>query len=45
MIASAYSYLANDESGLMTGSVIDFDQQVTGAGDAPSHPLRRLPDP
>jgi len=43
-VARAVVYLASDESGLMTGSVIDFDQQVVGAGDAPSHPLRRLPD-
>jgi NAD(P)-dependent dehydrogenase (short-subunit alcohol dehydrogenase family) len=43
-VARAVVYLASDESGLMTGSVIDFDQQVIGAGDAPSHPLRRLPD-
>ena len=43
-VARAAAYLASDESGLMTGSVIDFDQQVVGAGDAPSHPLRRLPD-
>jgi len=43
-VARSVVYLASDESGLMTGSVIDFDQQVIGAGDAPSHPLRRLPD-
>jgi NAD(P)-dependent dehydrogenase (short-subunit alcohol dehydrogenase family) len=43
-VARAVVYLASEESGLMTGSVIDFDQQVMGAGDAPSHPLRRLPD-
>lgn len=43
-VARACLYLASDESGLMTGSVIDFDQQVIGAGDAPAHPLRRLPD-
>ena len=43
-VARAVAYLASDESGLMTGSVIDFDQQVLGAGDAPSHPLGRLPD-
>jgi hypothetical protein len=28
----------------MTGAVIDFDQQVIGAGDTAVHPLRRLPD-
>ena len=44
-VARACVYLASEESGLMTGSVIDFDQQVVGAGDTPSHPTRRLPDP
>jgi NAD(P)-dependent dehydrogenase (short-subunit alcohol dehydrogenase family) len=44
-VARAAAYLASEESGLMTGSVIDFDQQVVGAGDTPSHPRRRLPDP
>lgn len=44
-VARAVLYLASGESGLMTGSVIDFDQQVIGAGDAPSHPRHRLPDP
>jgi NAD(P)-dependent dehydrogenase (short-subunit alcohol dehydrogenase family) len=44
-VARAVAYLASDESGLMTGSVIDFDQQVVGAGDAPSHPLGRLAEP
>lgn len=43
-VARAVAYLASDESGLMTGSVIDFDQQVVGAGDRPNHPERRLPD-
>lgn len=43
-VARAVAYLASDESGLMTGSVIDFDQQIIGAGDSPSHPHRRLPD-
>jgi NAD(P)-dependent dehydrogenase (short-subunit alcohol dehydrogenase family) len=42
--ARAVLFMASDESGLMTGAVIDFDQQVAGVGDAPSHPLGRLPD-
>lgn len=33
--ARAIAYLASDESGLMTGAVLDFDQSVPGAGDAP----------
>jgi NAD(P)-dependent dehydrogenase (short-subunit alcohol dehydrogenase family) len=31
-VARAIAYLASDESGLMTGSIIDFDQSVAGAG-------------
>jgi NAD(P)-dependent dehydrogenase (short-subunit alcohol dehydrogenase family) len=34
-VARAIAYLASDESGLMTGSVIDFDQKVRG----PHEPL------
>ena len=33
--AKAIAYLASDESGLMTGALIDFDQSVIGGGDAP----------
>ncbi len=33
-VARAVAFLASAESGLMTGSIIDFDQQVLGAGDA-----------
>jgi NAD(P)-dependent dehydrogenase (short-subunit alcohol dehydrogenase family) len=41
-VARTVAFLASDESGLMTGSIIDFDQQIMGAGDAPSHPVQRL---
>ncbi|MEM8925609.1 MAG: SDR family oxidoreductase [Actinomycetota bacterium] len=34
-LARTLCHLASDESGMMTGAVIDFDQTVTGAGDAP----------
>jgi NAD(P)-dependent dehydrogenase (short-subunit alcohol dehydrogenase family) len=44
-VARAVAYLASEESGLITGSVIDFDQQVIGAGDAPARSGGRLPDP
>jgi NAD(P)-dependent dehydrogenase (short-subunit alcohol dehydrogenase family) len=37
-VARAVAYLSSDESGLMTGSVIDFDQQVIGAGNSPAVP-------
>jgi NAD(P)-dependent dehydrogenase (short-subunit alcohol dehydrogenase family) len=37
-VARACAYLASSESGLMTGSNIDFDQNVIGAGDPPLEP-------
>lgn len=37
-VARACAYLSSDESGLMTGSIIDFDQQVLGAGNTPAEP-------
>ncbi len=37
--ARAICFLASTESGLMTGSVIDFDQSVQGGGDAPKPDL------
>jgi NAD(P)-dependent dehydrogenase (short-subunit alcohol dehydrogenase family) len=33
-VARAVAYLASEESGMMTGSIIDFDQQVLGTGNA-----------
>ncbi|MDW6025572.1 SDR family oxidoreductase [Mesorhizobium sp. BAC0120] len=33
-VARAVAFLASAESGLMTGSIIDFDQQVLGAADS-----------
>ncbi len=43
-VARAVAYLASDESGLMTGSNIDFDQQVLGSAESASHPSGSLPD-
>jgi NAD(P)-dependent dehydrogenase (short-subunit alcohol dehydrogenase family) len=37
-VARAVAFLASAESGLMTGSIIDFDQQVLGAGDSTTPP-------
>ena len=34
-IAAAIAFLASPESGVVTGSVIDYDQSVVGAGNAP----------
>jgi NAD(P)-dependent dehydrogenase (short-subunit alcohol dehydrogenase family) len=33
--ARAICYLLSDESGMMTGASLDFDQSVVGAGDSP----------
>ena len=37
-VARAVAYLSSEESGLMTGSIIDFDQQVLGAANATAEP-------
>jgi NAD(P)-dependent dehydrogenase (short-subunit alcohol dehydrogenase family) len=37
-VARACAYLSSDESGLMTGSNIDFDQNVVGTADPPIEP-------
>ena len=37
-VARAIAYLASDESGVITGAVIDFDQSVSGAGPQPVAP-------
>jgi len=42
-VARAIAFLASDESGLMTGSLIDFDQVVLGAYDQSPQPSP--PDP
>jgi len=43
-VARGIAFLASDESGLMTGSIVDFDQQVLGAADSAPHPGARLAD-
>jgi NAD(P)-dependent dehydrogenase (short-subunit alcohol dehydrogenase family) len=42
-VARAVAYLSSAESMPMSGSIIDFDQSVQGAGDPP-RPMERLPD-
>ena len=37
-VARACAYLCSDESGLMTGSNVDFDQMVVGTSDQPIEP-------
>lgn len=41
-VARAIAFLASDESGMMSGALVDFDQSVQGAGDPP-RPMERLP--
>jgi NAD(P)-dependent dehydrogenase (short-subunit alcohol dehydrogenase family) len=38
-VARAVAFLAADESGMMTGSIVDFDQSVQGAGAQPIPPV------
>lgn len=38
-LARSICFLASEESGMMTGAVIDFDQTVQGAGEAPKPDL------
>ena len=42
-IARAVAFLASDESGMMTGSLVDFDQTVDGGGNAPPAPVAEWP--
>src|SRR5438445_283883 len=37
-VARAVAYLASAESGMMTGSIIDFDQSVAGCYESPPLP-------
>ena len=37
-VARAVAYLASEESGMMTGSIIDFDQQVLGSAETSVRP-------
>ncbi len=41
-VARAVAYLASEESGMMTGSIIDFDQQVLGCNESAAQPERAL---
>jgi NAD(P)-dependent dehydrogenase (short-subunit alcohol dehydrogenase family) len=37
-VARACAYLCSAESGMMTGSIVDFDQQVLGASNSIPEP-------
>ena len=41
-VARAVAYLASDESGLMTGATINFDQSIWGAYDGSPQPVAAL---
>lgn len=41
-VAQTIAYLSSDESGMMTGSIIDFDQSVLGCYDGPAHPQEAM---
>ena len=41
-VARTIAFLCSDESGMMTGSIVDFDQSVLGAYDVPPQPAARL---
>ena len=36
-VAGAVAFLASDDSGMMTGAAVDFNQVVVGAGPGPDH--------
>ena len=37
-VARTIAFLSCDESGMMTGAILDFDQSVAGCYDSPPHP-------
>jgi hypothetical protein len=41
-VARAVAFMASAESGLMTGAIVDFDQSVRGAYEAPPQPPEKL---
>ena len=41
-VARACAWLASEESGLLTGAVVDFDQSVSGTYDSAPHPAAPL---
>lgn len=41
-VARAIAFLASDESGLMTGAIVNFDQGIWGAYDGLPHPEKPL---
>lgn len=42
-VAEVITFLLSDASGMMTGNIIDYDQSVQGAGDAPKPSFSETP--
>jgi NAD(P)-dependent dehydrogenase (short-subunit alcohol dehydrogenase family) len=42
-VANTIAFCLSDDSGLLTGTIIDFDQAVLGAGDAPKPSFAETP--
>lgn len=43
-VARAIAFYLSDDSGMMTGNIIDYDQSVQGAGDAPKPSVAETPN-
>ncbi|MGH6924540.1 MAG: oxidoreductase, partial [Propylenella sp.] len=41
-VARAVAYLLSEESGMMTGSIVDFDQQVMGSAEGAAYPKEAM---
>ena len=41
-VAQVVAFIASDESGMMPGSIVDFDQSVQGAGPQPIPPAHEV---
>jgi NAD(P)-dependent dehydrogenase (short-subunit alcohol dehydrogenase family) len=42
-VARVVAFYLSDESGMLTGNIVDYDQSVTGAGDPPKPSLQETP--
>lgn len=42
-VANVIAFMLSDESGMMTGTIVDYDQSVQGAGDAPKPSPQETP--
>jgi NAD(P)-dependent dehydrogenase (short-subunit alcohol dehydrogenase family) len=42
-VARVVAFYLSDESGMLTGTIVDYDQSVQGAGDAPKPSLQETP--